>query len=103
MLLKQSLQPQVDVLLLPGLSNFEGAAYAPPKRRSETGNELPACPPTPKLPDEESHDPAPEPAAAPPPVDEPKAAVSAEPEDAVSTEPKGNSTAAECRSFGDWF
>ena len=41
---------QADVLVLPTLSDFAGATYAPPKSRSESNPALPAIPKTPKKP-----------------------------------------------------
>ena len=41
---------QADVLVLPTLSDFAGATYAPPKSRSESNPALPAIPKTPHKP-----------------------------------------------------
>ena len=107
----QSILLQVDVLVLPSLSDFEGAKYAPPKSRSEAATALPMCPPTPTLGDEESSEPTPEPAPATPPVVEAESAASIEPKDAISAEhedvasmaSESNPSAASLRSVNGWF
>ena len=63
-------------MVLPNLSDFEGATYAPPKSRSDSSIPLPECPPTPKKDHEpqieEETEATPQVAPALPPVDEPK-------------------------------